>query len=83
VAIKFKRYTIPGELLRIDTSSKIIYSGIGYPMRTKELFFIQEDLEHVSISPLINIVPEIDFTKVFILDHMHLFNGVMKRLINE
>jgi len=53
-------------------------------MRTKESFFIQEDLEHhVSISPLINIVPEIDFTKIFILDHMHLFNGVMKRLINE
>jgi len=53
-------------------------------MRTKESFFIREDFEHhVSISLLINIVPEIDFTKVFILDHMHLFfNGVMKRLIN-
>jgi len=66
-----ERCTIPGELLRIGTNSKIIYPSIGYPMRTKESFFIQEDLEHyVSISPLINIVLEIDFTKVFILDHI-------------
>lgn len=74
----------PRELLKIDKSSKIIYPGIGYPMRTKESFFMQEDPNHhVNISPLINKVPEIDFTKVFVLDHMHLFfNGVMKKLID-
>lgn len=62
-----ERCTIPGELLRVGKSSKIIYPGVGYPMHTKESFLIQEDSEHhVNISPLINIIPEIDFTKVFV-----------------
>lgn len=66
-----ERCTIPGELLRIDKSCKIIYPGISYPMRTKKSFFMQEDPEHhVNISPLINIVTKIDFTKIFVLDHV-------------
>lgn len=79
-----ERCMIPEELFRAGKSSKIIYPGIRYPMRTKESFLKQEDPEHhISISLLINIDPEIDFTKVFVLDHMHLFfNEVMKKLID-
>lgn len=79
-----KRCTIPGELLRVGKSSQIIYPGVGHAIRTKQSFIIQKDSEHhVDISPLLNIIPEIDLTKIFILDHMHLFfNGVVKKLID-
>jgi len=79
-----ERCTIPGELLRIGKSSKIIYPGVEHIIRTKQSFNTQADSEHhIGISPLLNIIPEIDLTKIFVLDHMHLFfNGVMKKLIN-
>lgn len=49
----WERCTIPGELLRVSKSSKIIYPGIGYQKRTKESFLMQKDSEHhVGISPL-------------------------------
>lgn len=79
-----ERCTITGELIRIGKCSKLIYPGLEYPERTKLSFFLQEDrAHHTGVSPLINIIPEIDFTKVFVLDHMHLFfNGIMKKLID-
>lgn len=79
-----ERCTIPGEPFKVGKSSKIIYPGVGHAIRTKESFIAQEDPEHhVGISPLFNIFSEIDLTKIFVLDHMHLFfNGVMKKLIS-
>lgn len=41
-----ERCTIPGELLRVGKSSKIIYPGVGHAIRTKQSFIIQEDSEH-------------------------------------
>ena len=79
-----ERCTITGEIIKIGKSSRVIYPGLECPERTKLSFIEQKDhAHHIGVSPLINIVPEIDFTKVFVLDHMHLFfNGIMKKLID-
>lgn len=79
-----ERCIIRGELFRTGKSYKVIYPGAGYSLRTKKSFIMQRDEEHHNgISPLLNIVPAIDMTKIFVLDHMHLFfNGVMKKLID-
>lgn len=79
-----QRCTITGELIRIGKSSRVIYPSLECPEHTKLPFLNQTDrAHHIGVSPLINIVPQIDFTKIFILDHMHMFfNGIMRKLID-
>lgn len=79
-----ERCTIIGEHIKEGKFSKIIYPDLECQPRTNLSFLTQEDrAHHTGISPLINIVPQVDLTKIFVLDHMHLFfNGIMKTLIH-
>ncbi|KAK0174311.1 hypothetical protein PV327_010943 [Microctonus hyperodae] len=64
-------------------STKIVYPGIGHPKRTNMSFRNRSDPEHhTGLSPLEEIVPELDMITIFVLDFMHLICvGAMKKIL--
>jgi len=63
--------------------NRTVYPEINALKRSNENFRAQSDLEHhIVVTPLLNIIPEIDMIKIFVLDVMHLgYIGVMKKLL--
>lgn len=65
-------------------STKIVYPGVDHPKRSNESFRSRSDPEHhVGLSPLEEILPELNMITIFPLDFMHLVCvGGMKRLLD-
>lgn len=64
-------------------STKIVYHGVNHPKRTNTSFRNRSDPEHhTGLSPLEEILPELDMITIFVLDFMHLVCvGAMKKIL--
>lgn len=77
-----ERCVVYGKRVKTGKGACMVYPGINHPKRTNASFRERHDLEHhTGNSPFEKIIPEIDMTRAFLLDPMHLlFIGVMKRM---